>query len=646
MRTLPAVCLTLFLFPAPLPAQQGTIAPGDNLVVQGVPKIPASLAEAVRRYTDSRTAALADWHPTRREMLITTRFGDTTQVHLVKFPGGARTQLTFFPDSIAASSFQPVHGNFLVFSKGTGGNERFQNYRYDLASGDVTLLTDGTSRNSLGVWSHAGARMAYTSTRRNGRDTDLYLIDPADMKSDRLFKEMKGGGWQVLDWSPDDKQILVAEYVSINESYRWVFDVATGKGTLLTPRGKGERVGYHGGRFRKDGKAVYVATDAASEFRRLARLDLDPPTLFVLTPNLKWDVEDFAPSPDGQRIAFITNEAGVGTLHLFDLDAAREIKLPPLPAGSVSKLKWHRGGRDLAFHLDSARAPRDVYSLDVTTWKVDRWTFSETGGLNTEHFAEPELISWKSFDGREISGFLYRPPARFQGKRPVIINIHGGPEGQFRPMFLGRLNYFLNELGIALLFPNVRGSSGYGKTFLDLDNGFKREDSYKDIGALLDWLQGRDDLDAGRVMVAGASYGGHMTLAVATYFPERIRCAVDVIGISNLATFLEHTESYRRDLRRAEYGDERDPKMRAFLERIAPLTNAEKIKKPLFIVQGQNDPRVPLSEAEQMVARLRKQGTPVWYLMARDEGHGFVKKRNADFQFYATVQFVQEYLLR
>ena len=312
----------------------------------------------------------------------------------------------------------------------------------------------------------------------------------------------------------------------------------------------------------------------------------------------------------------------------------------------ISHVQWHENNRELGFVVTSARSPADVYSLDTASGKVDRWTTSETGGLNPTTFIEPKLVTWKSFDGREISGFLYNPPAKFQGKRPVIVNIHGGPEGQSRPLFLGRNNYFINELGIALLLPNIRGSSGYGKSFLKLDNGFLREDTYKDIGALFDWIKTRDDLDSDRIMVTGGSYGGHMTLAIATRYNDRIRCSLDVVGISNLVTFLERTEGYRRDLRRVEYGDERDPKMRAFLEKIAPLNHAADIKKPLFVVQGKNDPRVPLSESEQMIETVRRNNTPVWYLMAADEGHGFAKKKNADFQFYATIQFVQNYLLK
>jgi dipeptidyl aminopeptidase/acylaminoacyl peptidase len=227
----------------------------------------------------------------------------------------------------------------------------------------------------------------------------------------------------------------------------------------------------------------------------------------------------------------------------------------------------------------------------------------------------------------------------------VIVDIHGGPEGQFRPGFLARNNYLTSELGIAVIYPNVRGSTGYGKTFVTLDNGFLREDSYKDINALFDWIATQLDLDSSRIMVTGGSYGGFMTLAIATNYNDRIRCAVDIVGPSNLVTFLENTSNYRRDLRRVEYGDERDPKMRAFLERIAPANNAHKISKPLFVIQGKNDPRVPYTEAEQMVAVVRKQGTPVWFLMANDEGHGFAKKTNVDFQFYSTILFIQKYLL-
>ncbi len=628
-------------------AQTAEIAPGDNLITEGIPKIPASLVEDVSRYTRGRNAGILGWHPLKREMLIATRFGNTTQVHQVKSPGAARTQITFFDDNVSAGvSFQPKRGEYFIFSKDTGGNQNYQNYRYDFATGKVTLLTDGKSKNTSGIWSNKGDRIVYGSTRRNGKDVDLYLVNPAVPQSDKMLTRLEGGGWSAADWSPDDRKILVVENVSANESYLWLFDVETGEKTLITPKNQPEKSFYGEGAFSRDGKGIYLATDRASEFRRLTYIDLATNRHTILTANINWDVEELKPSPDGKTLAVVMNEDGALTLHLFDTVTRKKRPLPKLfPKGFVTGIHWREDGNILGFNLDSARFPTDVYSLDIKSGQVERWTQSETGGINTANFVEPELIRWRSFDGKMISGFLYRPPARFTGKRPVIIDIHGGPEAQFQPYYLGRRNYYLNELGIALIFPNIRGSSGYGKSFLKLDNSFLRENAYKDIGALLDWIEARPELDANRIMVTGVSYGGHLTLATAIRYANRIRCAVDIVGPSNLVTFLQNTAGYRQNLRRVEYGDERDPNMRTFLESIAPLNSATKIVKPLFVIQGKNDPIVPSSESEQMVATVSKNKIPVWYLAAKDEGHGFLKKSNADFQFYATVLFIKNYLL-
>jgi dipeptidyl aminopeptidase/acylaminoacyl peptidase len=641
-----ALFLAAPLLGASLYAQSGDVAPNENLLADGIPPIPSSVAEAVGRYADFRAASFQAWNPAKREMLVLTRFGDTNQVHRVKMPGGDRTQLTFFPDRVSGASFPPAgRGDFFVFSKDVGGGEFFQLYRYDVATAAVTLLTDGKSRNTGGAWSTKGEAIAYSSTRRNGKDSDLYVMSPADPRTDRRLAEVEGGGWGVLDWSPDDKTVVVGEFLSVNESHLWLFDVATGERKRLTPKREGEPAGYFGARFAPDGKSVYTVTDKDSEWRRLARLDVATGTHRYLTSHVSWDVQTFDLSPDGKTIAFETNEDGASVLRLLDTATGRETGGPKLPRGVLSGLEWHPDGTVLGFTLSSARSPADAYSFTPASGKLERWTESETGGLDAATFVEPELVRWKSFDGRTISGFLYKPPASFTGKRPVVVEVHGGPESQARPGFLGRSNYWLNELGVARLFPNVRGSTGYGKTFLKLDNGMLREDSVKDIGALLDWIATNPDLDPARVMVTGGSYGGYMTLASATHFDERLRCSLSVVGVSNFVTFLERTEAYRRDLRRAEYGDEREPKMREFLERSAPLNNVAKITKPLFVVQGKNDPRVPWTESEQMVAALKKDGRPVWYLLARDEGHGFAKRKNQDFQLYATVAFVRRFLL-
>jgi len=626
-------------------AQNDQIVPNENLAVEGVPPIPTAIAAGAERYSNFRGASLTSWHPERREMLISTRFADVSEIHLVKMPGGDRSQLTFYPDPVAAAQFNPRQGGSFVFIKDIGGGEFYQFYRYDMASGDVTLLTDGKSRNVGMTWSRGGEKIAYGSTRRDGNDVDIWVMDPADPKSDHMLAKLDGGGWEPLDWSPDRQKLLVANDVSAEESYLWLMDANSGEKTLLTPKGD-MKVSYAGGHFAKDGKGIYTTTDKDSEFHRLAYIDLKTGQHTYLTSNIPWDAEEFDLSDNGGMIAFVTNEDGYGVLHLLDTTTRKEKSVPSLPRGIISGVTWNKNNRDLGFDLASARSSSDVYSLDVDSGKIERWTFSETGGLSTASLPEPELIHWKSWDGRRISGFLYRPPAKFTGKRPLIVNIHGGPEGQFRPGFLGRVNYWLNELGIAVIFPNVRGSTGYGKTFLSLDNGFLREGSYKDISTLLDWIQQQPDLDSGRVMITGGSYGGFMTLAVATNYNDRIACSVDIVGPSNLVTFLEHTSGYRQDLRRVEYGDERDPKMRAFLEQIAPYNKAKNITKPLFVIAGKNDPRVPASESEQMVQIVRQNGTPVWWLLGKNEGHGFRKKQNIDYQFYATVMFVKEYLLK
>ena len=636
----------------PADAGDAILKPGTNLVLENIPPIPMKIAQDTARYGESRPAALFDWHPERRQILIGTRFGDTAQVHAVAMPGGARRQLTFFPDRVEDARYLP-DGKSFVFQKGVGGGEWFQIYRFDPATGASTLLTDGHSRNASFLLAHHSTRMVFTSTRRNNTDSDLWITDAtsAGPESARMLLQVESGGWEPLAWSHDNRRLLVLQMISINESYLWLVDATTGEKRALTPRPAGvsraETVSYLDGTFSADDRSVLVLTDRDSEFQRLARIDLDSLKTSYLTSSLGWDINLMAPSEDGRFIAFTINEAGISRLYLFDAASARVRSMEGIPAGVLTGLRFDALDREIGFALASARSPSDVYSVDIETDRLERWTQGETGGLDASRFAEPKLVRWKSFDGLELSGFLYLPDAaRFPGKRPVAVMIHGGPESQFRPRYLGQDNYLIDELGVAILAPNVRGSNGYGKTFLKLDNGYHRDDTYRDIAALFDWIGTQPALDAGRIMVTGGSYGGHMTWAVAAFYNDRIRCAMPVVGMSNLVTFLEHTESYRRDLRRVEYGDERDPTMRAYLEKIAPLNHLENLRKPVFAVVGRNDPRVPWTESRQIIDKLNAQGTRTWFLVANDEGHGYVKKANRDFLFDAEVLFVEDCLIR
>lgn len=644
MKSFPAVIL-LGLLTIPAAAQQNTIPVADNLVAEGIPPLSTQLIADVKNYTESRGASLVEWHPVKKEMIISTRFANTNQLHYVKMPGGDRSQITFFDEPIGSATYEPLKGNYFLFLKDVGGNEFAQIYRYDVATRKITLLTDGQRSQNGGVeWSEKGDRIAYGSTKRNGQDRDIYVMNPLDPSTDKRVVENAGGGWSVIDWSKDDTKLLLQEGISINESRLYLLDLATGEKTRVVPE-KDERTTYAGIGFSKDGKGIYVATNKDSEFNRLAYLELATKKITPLTSSIPWDLDDADLAPDGKQLAFVTNENGLSKLYVLSTATNKFAPVESIPTGVIFGVNWSADSRSIGFTFNSFNSSSDVFEYNTATKQLSRWTESELGGMDVSTLQSPELVTWKSFDGKMISGYLYKASSKFPGKRPVIINIHGGPEGQSRPTFIARSNYFLNELGVSIIYPNVRGSSGYGKTFLDLDNGMKREESVKDIGALIDWIATQPNLDKDRIMVTGGSYGGYMTLAVAYLYNDKIRCSLDVVGISNFNTFMKNTEAYRRDLRRVEYGDERDPKMAEYFESIAPLNHTDKISKPIFIVQGGNDPRVPYTESIQMKDKIKTNGGAVWFLMAKDEGHGFRKKNNVDFQFYATIEFVRQHLL-
>jgi len=629
------------------PKAPAILRPTENLTVEGIPEISTELVDRVRLYTEARAASMLSWHPVRRTMLISTRFANSNQVHRVQQPLGARYQLTFFNEPVGAASYAP-DATYFLYTKDVGGNEFAQIYRMDLATGKSTLLSDGgRSQNGGWVWNRSKTKIAYMSTRRNGADRDVWIMDPRDPSSNVLAFTLQGGGWSVQDWTADDSQVLLRESLSINRSNLYLGTVATGQMKPIT--NQDEEVAWGEAAFAADGKSIYVNTDRGSEYQRLGRLNLASGAFEAWTDDIPWDIESWNLTEDRDRIALVANRAGISDVYVLDPTSGVRWQVDGLPTGVISLGPWHETASEFALTVSSAQSSSDVYSVTVADRRITRWTESEMGGLNPETLSVPKLIEWKSFDGQKITGFLYEPPAsvsqRHEKGLPVIINIHGGPEGQSRPTFLGRNNYFINELGCAIIYPNVRGSVGYGKTFTKLDNGLKRLDSVQDIGALLDWIAADPRFDKNRIMVTGGSYGGYMTLACAVEYNQRIACALDVVGISHFGTFLKNTESYRRDLRRVEYGDERVPELNAFFEKMAPLNNADRITKPLFVVQGGNDPRVPLSEAEQIVAKVKGNGGAVWYLMANDEGHGFRKKNNADFQFYATILFVEKHLL-
>lgn len=629
--------------------QAGTAVP-PNMVVQGVPEIPQTVADRMNQYLQVRGGYFSDWNPNGPGMLISTRFADTYQLHYVDHPGGARRQVTFFKEPVYAGAYCPATGkNGFLFSMDVGGGEFYQIYYYDLNAGSSKMLTDGKSRNGSPLWSNRGAIFSYTSTIRNGRDNDIYISAVENPDQARMVYQAEGY-WGPVDWSPDDSSLLIVNYISANQSYYYVMDVSSGQANLLFPKTE-EKIAYGQALWSKDSKGVYYVTDRGSEFMQLHYLDLATGKDEVLTQHIPWDVEQFDLSNDGKLLAFVANEDGMGKLRIIDTQTRGELKLPQLPVGQVSGIDFKPDNTALALNIETPRYPGDVYSLDLKKMELVRWTYSEVGGLNTDNFPVAQLIHYPTFDSvngqpRMIPSFYFKPTQNSNNPYPVVIYIHGGPESQYTPAFSSTFQYWLNELGIAVLAPNVRGSSGYGKTYLKMDNDYLREHSVKDIGALLDWIAQQPELDKERVCVYGGSYGGYMVLASMFHYNDRLKAGVEQVGISNFVTFLENTQEYRRDLRRVEYGDERDPKMREFMISISPTTNAHKITKPLLVGQGLNDPRVPASEAEQIVETVRKNGGEVWYVLAKDEGHGFQKKVNRDYFSNAVSLFLEKFLLQ
>ena len=617
------------------PARARIPTPGvpAAIATEGVPAVPSDVTKRLAQYQSARGASFEDWGP-NGSALISTRFAETAQLHLVPFPGGRREQITFSDEPISSGAFIPGT-NDLLYSQAGGGNENWQIYRLDRRQGRSTLLTDGKSRNSMGPLSRKGDRLVYSSNRANGHDMDLYILDLASGKS-TLLLEAKGSFWSMADWSPDDRGLLLLKVVSVSDSRPYYLDPGIGKPEPLFSGTNDLTFSCASPRFGMGAGMYVMALDLRSEFRQFTRYGgLGDPSQ-MKTLDKPWDVTEIEVSHD--QVAYVKNEDGASKVYFYGEGLPLEI-----PIGVVSGIKFSPDGAQLGFTLSRPEAPSDVYSWDLAGRRLVRWTYSEVGGLDPSTFVVPRRISFPSFDGRPIPAYVYHP----QGtkKSPVVISIHGGPEAQYQPFFSPLIQYWVNELGLAVIAPNVRGSTGYGKTYTGLDNAEKREDSVKDIGALLDWIAAQPDLDASRVAVHGGSYGGYMVLASLVHFGDRIKAGIDIVGIANFISFLEKTSGYRVDLRRVEYGDERDPKMREVFERISPANHADRIRSALLVAHGRNDPRVPFSEAEQIVAKVRANSRPVWTVYADNEGHGFARKENRDYFSAATTLFFQKHLL-
>ncbi len=639
--------LALLLAPGLASAASPERAVG-NLQLTGIPEISAEDLNLVAPYLETRSARLLGWVPDGGAV-IRTRFASTEQLHLVTHPLGARHQLTFYSEPVRQAVVAPREAR-VAFLKDRGGDENYGLFLLDLKTRQTRELSDPGTRNGAPVWSRDGRQLAFYSNARDGKSWDIHVVEPASGQKARrlLATESESGAWWPLDFSVSGAQLLLLQYFSINDSRLWLLELASGTLTpvQLPPAGVNEAA------FARGGAGLWVSVDAFGEFRELIRLDPVTGARDSLTAHLAADVELFAQSDDGDWLGYTINDDGFSRLNLIHLSRGLELELPLLPGARVDRMAFLPGSSDLALTVSDPAAPGNLFRLvngGDDGAHLEQWTASETGGLDRARFSNATSFKFATFDQvegrpRQLQALRYAQPGN--GPHPVLIDIHGGPEGQAKPTFDATLQLLAAELGFVILRPNVRGSAGFGRSFLRLDNGRRREDAVQDIGALLDWIAAQPELDHSRVVVMGSSYGGYMVLASLIAHGERLLGGIDRVGISNFVSFLENTSDYRRDLRRAEYGDERDPQMRTFLDEISPMGQARRIAKPLLIFQGRNDPRVPVTESRQMVAEIQAAGGEVWYMEAADEGHGIRRKANQRMYYAVVVTFLRELLER
>jgi len=608
-----------------------------TLVFDGIPPLDGSLASRAASYEEWRQATFLDWLPDG-SMLVATRFGMDEQVHRLAAPLGMRQQLTFGDGSVLEAR-APRSGAGFVFVSQTGGYPQLFDYS---GPGAARQLTQGNYQHGAPVWAHDGKRVAFYGTDRTGVNEDIYVVDIAAATHPRLVVAGATGSWRPLDWSQDDSKLLLLNTVSTENSALYVADVSTG---ALTPVAVPDSR-IVAATFAPDGVGFYLISDAQSDFEQLLYYNPITKVTRRVSADEPWDVEEFAVGAGGHYVAYVVNDDGRSRLTVLDTLRNLEFKPPGLQDGRIDGIGFDDSGQKLAFSYESARAPSDVYVYDVTQGTVQRWTESEIGPIDPASLAAAQLIHYPTWDrsglGRRIlSAYVYLP--RGPSPCPVLIDLSGGEglHSQSRPDWMPFVQFVVNDLGYAVIEPNVRGSSGYGKAFRALDGGKLRDDAVRDVGALLVWMGLQPGLDSHRVAIMGRGYGGFLALASLAAYGDHLRGAIDVAGIANLVDFVGNSPAGERAERVAEFGDIQDTDMRAFLDRISPLDNVALIHHPVLIVQGLDAPGSRAADSQQLVWRLRSEGDQAWYLSASDAGNAFTTATDRQAYLDTAAQFLE-----
>ena len=605
----------------------------DEVETLGVPPIPHRLAEAIDAFHNVPSSEFVGW--LGDGMLLRSRSADAMVAfrHVTR-PGRAGRRLTFDSPPLQRAWMSPSDERpGFLYTRDPDGGELVELLWYDGRKAAAMPLALSPGSVSSLRWAPSGNQFALATTSPNGLDWTVVVADLDGSR--RVLIDGEGIGWAVEDFSADESRLLVSQSRSATRARLIEIDIETGERQPVAGFEVATSVGD--ARYGANDEILFTAdynADHVGLFVHDRRRRVQSPRMMGGAAS----IEAIEVSPGRRFIAILKNLAGYSELVIERLRNGERLEIGAIPRGVISTLAFS-GNEHLAFSVTTPTRPGDVMSVDLADGEVTRWTSNDRAA----DYVEPTLIEFASFDGLSVPAFVYTPPA--PPPYPVLISLHGGPESQARPRFSPSIQSFLRH-GVAVIVPNVRGSSGYGRRYLDLDNAKQREDAVRDVGALLDWVRDEGSFDVERVALSGGSYGGYLVLASMALYGDRLVAGIDRMGISRFVTFLDGTEDYRRDLRRVEYGDERDPEMYAYLEAISPLHRVGAIEDAMLIVQGANDPRVPRGESEQMVRALVEKGVPVWYVLARDEGHGFRKRVNRDYLARATMMFLERYLLR
>jgi dipeptidyl aminopeptidase/acylaminoacyl peptidase len=613
-----------------------------NLILDGIPEQSALTADKIDKldaYLSAREARPLGF-TTKGQVLIATRFGEVDELHLVDQALGALHQITFTREPVLRGAFSPDPNRNAFFYLADSASESQQLFYQRVGDPTARRLSDGKSIAGAALWSSSGREIAFSTIARDSGSCDIDIIDPDSGALPRLAAGNECA--DPLDWSPDDRKLLLRQHVSAYEESLYILDLGTGQKREVDPSpAKGALANA---KFSRDGTGVYFISNRDGEHARLRYVNLFTAEKNDISGRGDVDVEQFALSKDGHYLAYVTDEGGADKLNIVDLQAHQDLVPPRLPApGVVDSLSFDPDSKRLLFGLATATQPRDAYVLDVAANRVVPWTASEAGPLDRTKFVLPRLTQFPTFDrldgrSRELPLYIYEPAS--PGVHPVLIVLHDGPDARFRPTFDPWIQYVVNELGFAVLAPNVRGSSGYGKSFAALARGDQREDAIKDVGALLVWLALDNRFDKTHVIVSGTGHGGSLALAALVNYGERLRGAVAMAPITDFIAFVGSTAPEMRGAAREEYGDERDADDRLFLRRISPLINAERITRPVLIAHGKNDRGVPIAQSDQLVIRLRARNQTVWYLKATDEGASFARWQNREAYYRAFAEFL------